>query len=106
MHLFLNRPFVSVTFSELLKYKRGNLALILIKIQKRISEIIASWEMTQVLGDLCLRTIDKRKAPRERILQHFLHLRQNYRHTKFYTDAAMSAFLGPVPDMAQTLTSQ
>lgn len=91
MHLFLNRPSISMPFPLRVKVQAEELGISFNDTyETSITDLVAPWEMSSVSCDLSFTEINKRNAPRELILQHFLHLQHKYPYTAFYTDASKS----------------
>lgn len=73
------------------------------------ADLIPPWDLCPVSVDLSFKELDKKRTPKELIIQHFLYLQNKYGAAEFYTDASKStdsvscAAHGPNFSMSKTM---
>lgn len=90
--LFEKRPAMAEPFLLSVRALAAGLGISFTDAQKTsFADFVPPWDLCPISYDLSFMKIDKRTAPKELIMQHFLFLQNKYRASEFYTDASKSA---------------
>lgn len=90
--LFLNRPLISAPFSLRVREEASELKVPFLDIDKTaITDFIRPWNLRPVFRDPSFTQLDKNRAPRITIPQHFLFLQDKHQCAEFYSGASKTA---------------